>query len=109
MIIYPRVLLVRGTEAERLAIATYYPSLVSLGEQVYTTDQQRLWVKDTSAWVLLSAAKHLGSVEDEAAMLSLNDAVLGVWPGDTCLREDSGKFAICLTNNGEALEDWCLR
>ena len=86
----PPVVPVRGTEANRAAIATDHPELVAVGEQVFTTDQQRLWLRDTTAWLLISAPVHHGDMADEAAMLALaTTATAGVWPGDTCYRADN--------------------
>ena len=86
----PPVVPARGTESERLAIATYHPELVAVGEQVFTTDQQRLWLRDSAAWVMLSAPVHHGAVADEAAMLALaTTATRGVWPLDLCYRTDN--------------------
>ena len=86
----PPVVPVRGTDAQRLAIVTDHPELVAVGEQVFTTDQQRLWLRDTAAWLLISAPVHHGDVATEAAMLALETtATAGVWPGDTCYRTDA--------------------
>lgn len=86
----PQVVPVRGTEAQRLAIIASHPELVAVGEQVFTTDQQRLWLRDTAAWLLISAPVHHGDVATEAAMLALETtATAGVWPGDSCYRTDS--------------------
>ena len=86
----PPVVPVRGTEAQRLAIIASHPELVAVGEQVFTTDQQRLWLRDTAAWLLISAPVHHGDVATEAAMLALETtATAGVWPGDTCYRTDA--------------------
>ena len=86
----PPVVPVRGTESERLAIATHHPELLAVGEQVFTTDQQRLWLRDSAAWVMLSAPVHHGDVATETAMLALaTTATRGVWPLDLCYRTDN--------------------
>lgn len=97
----PPIIPVSGTELERAAIAASHPELISAGEQVFTTDQRRLWLYTGSVWQLLSAPVHHGTVADDPAMLALATAsARGVWPGDTCYRTDAQTEYRCASGSG---------
>lgn len=51
-----------------------------------------------------------GPVADEAAMLSLDNPGIAhaCYPGDTCLRSDTGATMMCVANYGGSASDWAI-
>lgn len=97
---HQRVLPLTGTDLERLA--TEAANELLEGELHATLDQNRVFYQGYH----VGPVWH-GLVADAAEMLTLTvEAERGVFPMDKCYRSDRGSVWMCITNRGEALEDW---
>jgi hypothetical protein len=91
------------TESKRLALLAL-GKLSSVALYV-TTGGKRLFFGDQ----VISRGHHHGEVATEAAMLALHTtgpAAPGCWPGDTCMRADTGSEWRCIAGNGRTAGEW---
>ena len=95
---FVRIKVLHGTDVDRRLANDIDDS-----EFHVTTDQFRAWI---GKFNLLSGHPHHGATNQAARLTLRTTEDRGCYPGDTCKQSDNGKIYQCISNEGQATEDW---